>query len=195
MKKLLTTLLAGICLCACFSNNKTYSKPKVKVQPMADYTNEFFSMKYPAHWEYEEEVNNVNDTIPGMSKGIRATFYNPNPYAAWHTVMVQKSVMPELFDNPEQWRDASVQIKQLNDQYIGIVDRYMVDSLTFGSYPAAMAGFVVVPESGDTLIHKQIVVLVNKDLYYLNNTFDWHDNGKLEQLGDSILSTVQFKRR
>ncbi len=68
----------------------------------------------------------------------------------------------------------------------------MLDSLCFGSYPAAMAGFVVALESGDTLIHKQMVVMVDKDLYYLNNTFNWYDDGHLEQLGDSILSTVRF---
>ncbi len=37
-----------------------------------------------------------------------------------------------------------------------------------------------------------MVVMVDKDLYYLNNTFNWYDDGHLEQLGDSILSTVRF---
>lgn len=62
------------------------------------------------------------------------------------------------------------------------------------TYPAAMAGFVVALESGDTLIHKQMVVRLDKDLYYLNNTFDWHDDGSLELLGDSIISTIRFHK-
>lgn len=70
----------------------------------------------------------------------------------------------------------------------------MQDSIKFGPYPAAMAGFVVALESGDTLIHKQLVVMVGKDLYYLNNTFESADNGAQEQLGDSILSTIKFRK-
>jgi hypothetical protein len=38
-----------------------------------------------------------------------------------------------------------------------------------------------------------MVVMVGKELYYLNNSFDWKDDGTLEQLGDSILATVRFK--
>jgi hypothetical protein len=40
-----------------------------------------------------------------------------------------------------------------------------------------MAGFVAVMESGDTAIHKQLVVLVGEELYYLNNTYNWNDDG------------------
>lgn len=192
MKKYFVIVMLGIFLYACSSSEKSGNNEK-KSPEMIEYHNEFFSLKYPSNWEYDEEINNMSDTIPAMSKGIRSTFYSNNPYSPWHTVMVQKSAMFECFKTPEEWRDASIQFKQFDDQYIGTVDSYMLDSLKFGPYPAAMAGFVVALESGDTLIHKQMVVMVDKDLYYLNNTFDWHDDGTLELLGDSILSTVRFQ--
>jgi hypothetical protein len=157
------------------------------------YENEFFSIKFPYKWDYEEEVNDAYDTIPTMSKGVRVTLYSTNPYAAWHTVMVQKSAMYQCFDTPEEWRDASIALKQADDQYIAVIDEFVQDSLKFGKYPAAMAGFGVVTESGDTVIQKQMVVMVGKELYYLNNSFDWKDDGTLEQIGDSILATVRFK--
>lgn len=197
MKKSLVLIIAGLflctCLCACSSDKKMDNKSQ-NTLTMQEYSNEFFSLMYPSNWEYEEDINNMNDTIPAMSKGIRSTFYSSNPYSKWHTVMVQKSAMFECFKTPEEWRDASVQFKQFDDQYIGTVDSYMLDSLSFGPYPAAMAGFVVALESGDTLIHKQMVVMVDKDLYYLNNTFDWHDDGSLVLLGDSIISTIKFHK-
>lgn len=55
-----------------------------------------------------------------------------------------------------------------------------------------MTGFFEALENGDTLIHKYMVVKVDEYLYYLNNTFSWLDDGHLEQLGDSILSTIRF---
>lgn len=67
-----------------------------------------------------------------------------------------------------------------------------MDSLYFGPYPAALAGFVVVPQPGDTIIQKQLVVLKGDEVYYLNNNFDWRDDGTLEKLGDSILCSIRF---
>ena len=78
-------------------------------------------------------------------------------------------------------------------KYIGTVDNLMLDSIQFGPYPAAMAGFVVITEDGDTLIHKQMVVMDGHDLYYLNNSYDWNDDGTLQKKGDSILSTFRIK--
>lgn len=197
MKKLLSAILIGISICACTSpKTKPESKADTTMR-MKQYNNEYFSLQYPSHWECEEEINNMKDSIPVMSEGIRATFYNPNPYSPHLTVMVQKSAMTPMIQSlktPEEWRDLSVEFKHFDKQYLGTVDDCMLDSLRFGPYPAAMAGFVVVLENGDTLVHKQTVVIVDNDLYYLNNTFDFHDKGYLEQLGDSILSTVKFNK-
>lgn len=179
------------CFFACTTKKKN-SKYIPVASKIQHYRNDFFSLDYPSNWTFDEEINNMDDTIPAMSKGIRTTLYNSNPYSEWHTVMIQKSAMFKKFQAPEVWRDESILLKQFDGQYIGVVDSYMLDSLHFGPYPAAMAGFVVALESGDTLIHKQMVVLVGKYLYYLNNTFDWNDDGTLEKRGDLILSGIHF---
>lgn len=189
MRILKLLLIIALCILPGVSckNNKT---ERIS-QENKFYQNEFFSVEYPFNWIYDEEINNMCDTFPALSKGIRVTFSNNNPYL-WHTVMIQKSAMFECFKTPEECRNASVQFKQFDDQYIGTVDNYMLDSLQFGPYPAAMAGFVVATEEGDTLIHTQMVIMDGKDTYYLNNTFDWNDDGTLEKKGDSILSSFRI---
>lgn len=194
MKKLLTIVVLGTILCACTSRVVTGNHPLIDYIETEEYQNEFFSLKYPSDWVYDEEINNMY-SIPGMPKGFRSTFYSSDPHYPWHLVMIQKSAMSGMYTTPEEWRDASVQFKQFDDQYIDIVDIYMQDSLRVGTHPAAMAGFIVALESGDTVIHKQTVVMVDNDTYLLNNSFDWHDDGTLELLGDAILSSVRFKNQ
>lgn len=191
MKKLLITVVLGTILCACTSKVITGNHPLIDAIETKEYHNEFFSLKYPSDWVYDEEIN----SIPGMSKGFRCTFYSRDSYYPWHIVMIQKSAMSGLYKTPEEWRDASVQFKQFDTQYIGTVDYLMQDSLRVGIHPAAMAGFIVALESGDTVIHQQTVVKVDKDIYFLNNSFDWHDDGSLKLLGDAILSSIRFKNR
>lgn len=194
-------LLSIIALCAllgvsckCNKSEKISNDKNEKIlQKNKIYKNEFFSLEYPIDWDCVEEINDMYDTIPAMSKGIRVTLFSSG--TTWHVVSVQKSAMFECFDTPEEWRDTSIVLKQFDDQYIGTVESYILDSLQFGPYPAAMAGFVVVPNEGDTLIHKQMVVMDGKDLYYLNNSFDWNDDGTLEKKGDSILSSFRISTR
>lgn len=193
MRNLFFVILGIVALTACKSNSKSNSNTKESEDlTFNNYSNEFFSIEYPSNWDYDEEINSEFDTIPEMSKGIRTTFFPKNPYLPFHTVCVQKSAMFHCFDTPKEWRDLSVSMKNFDDQYLGTIDSMMIDSLRFGPYPASMAGFAVEVE-GDTIIHKQLVVMVNKDVYYLNNSYDWNDNGTLQQFGDSILSTVRFR--
>lgn len=175
-------------LSACSSSVKNESTPSI-VKPQT-YANEFFSIEYPGNWKVYEEVNNINDSNEAFSKGIRATFFNPA--STWPTVAVQKSAMFNYFSTPEEWRDLSVQLKQFDDSYIGTVESYMLDSLQFGPYPAALAGFVVV-QGHDTIIHKQLVIMDGKDVYYLSNCFPWNDDGALQLKGDAILTSFRTK--
>lgn len=195
MKKLPILVVLGTILCACTSRVVTGNHPLIDYIETEEYQNEFFSLKYPSDWVYDEEINNMYYSILGMPKGFRCTFYSSDPNHPWHLVMIQKSAMSGMYKTPEEWRDASVQFKQFDDQYIDIVDIYMQDSLRVGTHPAAMAGFIVALESGDTVIHKQTVVMVDNDTYLLNNSYDWHDDGTLELLGDAILSSVRFKNQ
>lgn len=184
-------ILMSILLLGCDHSQSKISHSDETV-PFINYSNEYFSINYPENWEYEEEINSEFDSIPEMSTGIRTTFFPKSQYAPFHTVCVQKSAMFYVFNSPEEWRDLTITMKNFNDEYIGTVDFMMLDSLKFGPYPAAMAGFAV-DLGGDTIIHKQLVVMVNQDVYYLNNSFDMHDDGSMELYGDSILSTVKFK--
>ena len=191
MKNLLFLILSIIIFTSC--NNKSHSQAKEPEElSFNNYSNEYFSIEYPVDWEYEEEINSDYDTIPGMSTGIRTTFYPKDLNAPFQTICVQKSSMFHVFSTPEEWRDLSVEMKNFNDEYIGTVESMMLDSIKFGPYPAAMAGFVV-ELGGDTIIHKQMVVVVDEDVYYLNNSFDWNDKGTLQKFGDAILATVRFK--
>jgi hypothetical protein len=188
----LLVVLLSIC-CSCTKKKEKDADVQGSLPVEKTYENEFFSIEFPYKWDYEEEVNNMCDTISAMSKGINVTIYHQNPQVPWPLIRVQKSAMFECFSKPEEWRDLSIQLKQFDDRYIGTVDSYMLDSLQFGPSPAAMAGFIVVTEQGDTVIQKQLVVMVEKEVYYLNNTFDWKDDGTFERIGDAILETVRFK--
>ena len=191
MKQIGLPILVIILLTACSVKSNPNSNETEEVNNLT-YANEFFSVEYPDDWEFEEEINSDYDTIPEMSKGIRTTFYSKDPKAPFHTVCVQKSAMFHVFNTPEQWRDLSVEMKNFNDEYIGTVESMMVDSINFGPYPAAMAGFAVEVD-GDTIIHKQLVVMVGDNVYYLNNSYNWNDDGTLQKFGDAILTTIRFK--
>lgn len=190
MKKFI--ILSLVFLLISCTRNKT--ERGASEQKNITYSNEFFSIDFPSSWSYEEDVNTICDTVPEFSKGYNITIGNTDALPYWHTIRVQKSAMFKAFNEPtpEKWRDLSMELKQFDESYIGTVESYKMDSLYFGPYPAALAGFVVVPQPGDTIIQKQLVVLKGDEVYYLNNNFDWRDDGTLEKLGDSILCSIRF---
>ncbi len=189
-KTLLSFVTALVAIVSCTTKiNSRHIPPQVKEN---EYKNEFFSVTYPSNWVYDVEVNDMSDSIPAMRNGIRVYLTSSNPNDPWQVVVVQKSAMFDVFKTPEEWRDASIQFKQFDKSYIGTVESYMLDSLSFGQWPAAMAGFVAVNETGDTIIHKQMVVMVGMQVYYLNNSFPWHTDSSIELRGDRILESVRF---
>ncbi len=187
MKKLLFIAITIAAISAC--TNKTSVTTNHTQETEKVYQNEYFSINYPSSWSYDVEENEISDTIPGLRKGIKV---NISPWYQWQVVSVQKSAMFDVFETPEQWRDFSIEMKKFDDSYIAVVDSYVVDSLSFGDWPAAMAGFIAINELNDTIFHKQLVVMVNKQLYYLNNSFLWNAEQAIEQRGDAILSSVRF---
>lgn len=64
MRKFLLVLLIGIVLSACNTKEKRSER---KTNEPKVYSNEFFSLEYPSDWYYEEEINDMADTIPAMS--------------------------------------------------------------------------------------------------------------------------------
>ncbi len=192
-----TMLLLCVAVAGCSSN-----QAQAGDDGWQTYSNEFFSIEYPPDWHiWQEDVQEVPDSIPDddrlFSRGIRLGLSRDLASSSYECVIVQKSFVGEfMFEelpDPENWRDMSIFSKQFDDSYIDIVEDYFQDSISFGSFPAAMVGYVVAPEEGDTIIHKQIIVIVDKkELYYLNNQFLPGDEEE-ERLGDSILATIRFK--
>lgn len=191
MNKIVALIIGASLLCSCGHKQKPTNKESDDLS-LLKYENEFFTMMYPGDWEYEEEVNNACDTIPGLSKGIGVELYSTNPEWPMQIVRVQKSAMPYQNLSPEELRDLSISLKQEDNRYLMIVDECVMDNFKFGEYPAASVGFLVETERGDTIIHKQIVVKVDDDVYYLHNSFDWNELD-IQEVGDAILSTVRFK--
>lgn len=191
MRFLLIAILFVACMSACTAGTKSNNSVE-KTDSVCTYENHLFSMQYPKNWQIEEEVNNMCDTIPAFSQGFRVTLLSPDDNQHWQSLSIQKSALFDCHLSAEGYRDLSIYLKQFEEQYIRTVDSYIIDSLQFGMHQAAMAGFVVVPEPGDTVIHKQMIVKVGTVVYYLNNVFHWKDDGIMEKRGDSILSTVRF---
>ena len=79
-------------------------------------------------------------------------------------------------------------------------DQLAIDAITLDFFPierlenfrktAKESIIEFVKERG--IIQKQLVVLKGDEVYYLNNNFDWRDDGTLEKLGDSILCSIRF---
>ncbi len=185
-------IVAMMCV-ACSSTTKKVEQVEKTSNEMLTYENDFFTLDYPSTMVYEEDIEDNSGATPSVAKGIRVSLYDLSLDVPF-VVSVQKSAFVDMFDTPEEGRDFSVALKQFdeNEDVLETVDSLMRDSLTFGKYPAAMAGFLCT-ENGDTLLHKQLIVMANGELYYLNSTFDVHDDGTLQNIGDKILRSVKFK--
>lgn len=190
MKHIIPFIIIVTLLClSCGGSGKNVSPSRTELKR---YANEYFAIDYPSDWITSVHINNMCDTIPDASIGIELTLSPRTLHNSYHALRVQKSAMFYVFDTPEQWRDLSIEFKQNDNKYLGYIEPFIQDSLNFNGYPAAMTGFVKLSEYGDTIVQKQLVVMVDSTIYYLDNVFDWNDDGSLEDLGDSILSTTKF---
>ena len=107
-------------------------------------------------------------------------------------VFIVKSGMGDFFDNPETWRDLSIELKNAGNDYYEV--EAVEDSIVFAGEPAAFVMFKTVPEGfRDTIIQVQLVVLrENKDLFYINNQFFLNDTTDFDSCLD-IISSIAFK--
>lgn len=154
------------------------------------YENDYFRFDYPYNMTYEEEVNNISDSIEGLKEGISITLYTIDSPIHFRFV---KSAMFNVFDSPEQWRDLSIQLKERADSsYIGLYG--LQDSLYFNDSPAASVTFAIKGEHGDTLVQYQLVVLrENKDLFYLNYIAPTDLFNPAHEVADTVFNSFQFK--
>ena len=172
------------------NNNIVSNSPSFIQERLKHYENDYFSFDYPYDMTIEEEINHISDTINGLKKGLSITLYHNNLPIQFLFV---KSAMYDVFDTPEQWRDLSIQLKEIADSnYIGYYD--VEDSLYFNDTPAASVTFAFKGEHGDTLVQHQMVVLrKNKDLFFLNYiapTYLYNGEGEAPI---TIFDSFQFK--
>lgn len=194
MKKLPIIFLAVLFLIGCSSKQP---KKEQTNEPMKweHYSCDWFEFDYPPFMEVEKVRNEISDTIPGLKDGGYVFVYSDYvPYRLKFT----KSCMCDVFDNPEKWRDLSVEAKEyvVSDDvgtYLGVYDQQ--DSIDFNGHHAASASFAFLEANGDTLVHHQLTVMKmpSKDLYYINmmcpvNEFDAYSN-----IMDSVFNSIVLK--
>lgn len=190
MRKFGISFICLLLLAACAS--KQPNKPADK-NKWLKYENAYFTVEYPSYMRIDESVNDDYDTLPMMSPGIDVHIFDPGALSATTEVFIRKSVMPDFLDSPEEWRDYTCQLKQLDPQYLGVIPELYLDTLDVDGHPAAMVGFLVSPEPGDTFIQQQCIVTVDGSLYYINNQYPVRGGQRYRDINDSIISSIRFK--
>ncbi len=196
MKTTLPILAILLLTAGCSSNGKKEAPHDADSAPVPweHYTCEWFEFDYPGYLQVDKERNEISDTIPGLKDGGDVRVHSDYlPYSFKFT----KSCMMDVFDDPEDWRDFSIETKlgglsEDSGNYVGIYGQK--DSIDFKGHRAASVTFAVL-EDGDTIIHHQLVVMSKptKDLYYLNlmapkDFFDTHD-----AIIDSVFNSITLK--
>lgn len=213
---ILPMIVSVLFLIGCNSLSKKSEDNKISTKT---YENEFFSLEYPSNLTCHEEVNNDYVENPHMQAGYKVTIVDPSGKDKTRVEIV-KSVIANLHMTAEQMRDLSVLLKEQQQSedsdgfavadtiaYIGgkpiereeefsfIKTTGVLDSLTFGQYPAAMSfSKLRHNESGDTVNAFQMVVLVDTVIYYLNGIVPENDDGTIEKKEHSILESIKFKK-
>ena len=193
MKHLLYILIAALLLVGC-SSKPSKKAPSNEPAKWDHYTGPWFEFDYPSFMQIAEERNEISDTIPGLKEGGDVYVYGDYlPYR----FRLTKSAMFEVFDNPEQWRDLSIESKfgrysSESESYLGVYETQ--DSLSFNGHPAASVTYAVLADN-DTIVHHQLVVLAkpSMELYYLNFLAPLDDYGNHDALVDSVFNSIVLK--
>lgn len=173
---------------------KNSTKPMLpETNEPQQFENEYLSFTYPSDWEIAEEGNDLQDSTVLFKEGFSLLVAHPdNMSTGLPAVYIVKSSTFDLFETPEEWRDASIQFKQFEEDYYEVEG--IIDSIYIADEPAALVIFKRVAEnSQDTVIQIQHVILrENKDLYYINSQFAPSDSIGAE-IGLNIITSLQFK--
>ena len=196
MRKLFFIIAIILAFTCCYS---TITKPADNLRQMQHtkhYANEFFTLDYPDSWEEEEIVNDMRDSFPNAI-GYRIELFAPfREDSAFFTVSVQKSTYPNFGISAKDWRDMTMMMKSRQSgflSYFELVDSLMKDTVQLREYQGSMAGFLAVTEYGDTVVHKQTIIVDDTLVYYLNNIYDIHISDTLRRKGDAVLSTFRLR--
>lgn len=192
---LLPVVALLISLVACSTKRASDSNAHHKVE-WKHYACDWFDFDYPSYFKIEKERNEISDTIPGLKAGGEVNLYCDFLPIRFRFV---KSSMFDVFDNPEAWRDFSIDSKNYGESdksggevsYLGVFET--MDSLTFKGNPAASVLYGVL-EGRDTVAHYQLVVLTKptNDLYYLNYIAPISSYDDYWETADSIFNSINF---
>lgn len=186
--------LMSLLTVGCGHKSKTVneSEPVIEVEEVFDYyENDYIGFNYPNGMVVNEEVNNAADSLQSLKPGFTIDVYG---YGVPYSFRFVKSVMFDVFDTPEGWRDLSLTLKAMTDStYIGCYNQE--DSLSFNGYPMATATMAFKRDyPDDTLLHYQMVVLKdNKDLFYLNYSAPINEFGNNVEIANEVMRSVVLK--
>lgn len=193
MKRLPIILFALLIIVGC-SSKQIKKEQTAEPTKWEHFSGSWFEFDYPAYMQIDVERNEISDTIPGLKDGGDVYVYGD--YLPFR-IKLTKSCMFDVFDNPEKWRDLSIEAKEygLSDDiatYLGVYDQ--VDSIDFKGNPAASVTFVVL-ENTDTVIHHQLVVMAkpSNNLYYLNVMAKKEVYNNYNDIVDSVFNSIVLK--
>lgn len=193
MKRLPLILFAFLAIVGCSSKQPQKQLP-VQTTKWEHFSGSWFEFDFPAYMDVDEIRNEISDTIPGLKEGGDVYLYTDYlPLKFKFT----KSCMFDVFDNPEEWRDFSIEAKCGNlsdseDPVLGILSTH--DSIDFKGNHAASVTFAVLSDN-DTIAHHQLVVMTkpSKNLYYINVMAPANEFEKYSEIIDSVFSSIVLK--
>jgi len=212
MKKLTLTLASCLLLLAsaCGESKKgadtaTQADTQKTVALKNVYDNKYFTINYPAGYAAEGDFS-----YPVLGVDELKTM---NPESIMDLPMNEVNIAPQIFNTewnlPEiyivlsrhrieipmrAFMDLSIMTKaESEEDELPLIGYSDVDSISFAGYPALDVEFAYKAESGDTLIHRQILVQKpDYSLYYINGKYNSARPESVE-LADRMLSTFRFK--
>lgn len=204
-------LLAACGLMAC-GGSKTYDLPADASPDSLDrvFENAYLRIAYSSAYEVDadfstgtltaEETKALNDDSVALAledaMGVNSlNIYPREDNADYHLPEIRIVLSRYRFYIPlKEMMQLTIMSKEVSGgeddlHYIGCGN---VDSLTFAGYPALAADFVYRTEAGDTVAHKQIMMMQEDyTFYYINLLYGSDESYKL---GLKMLTTLSFAK-
>lgn len=176
---------------------------------MSVYENEFYSVRYPAHWAVKADIRDKYEGYEKFAGSYKITL-RKHEVDLVNTDGVSFHIVKSNFRidmSVEKYADLSILTKGFPDagKYQAIIDRNLQkdsveylsfwrnDSISFDGRRAVLLAFEALSAQKDTMIQKQVVVQNNHgDTFYVNSTF-YKGDTFAETIGDDILNTFRLK--
>lgn len=179
----LALIVLSISIYSCAASN-SYSEAN-SVPPFYKYENELFSVSMPNRWICDDSRWNGLEAVEN-----EVDFNYPGSLVAFHFV---KAFMNIKWKDINEVTDMVLSLNSLNLDDAEVLGR--IDSLEVGGYPATIlykAHYI----DNDTIIQKQFVTYLEDShvIMYFNENFNIKDWTEAQEIGDSIISTIELKK-